>query len=99
MGTTVFKETIHLSDIEEDDSVSLMLPSGAEILTVAEQFRGSRALSVWYRCCPAAEKVIRKLYIVGTGNPAPNKSNARYLSTVILADGALVLHAFDKVAA
>lgn len=95
MGTTVFKETFHLSEIRDDNSVDLSLPSGSEILTVAEQFKDSKSLQVWYRCCPDAPKVSRKLFVVGTGNPAPNKSRASYISTAILGGGGLVLHFFD----
>ncbi len=95
MTTTVHKETFHFNNIGIDGTVRLMLPVGAEILTVAEQFPGSGSMQVWHRCCPENSKVERAIHVVGTGNPAPNKSKARYLSTVILHSGALVLHFFD----
>ncbi len=94
MATTVYKETFHLKDIE-GDKVRLMLPAFSEIFTVAEQFKDSRTLQVWYRCATGNGKVERYIHVVGTGHPAPNKSQARYLSTVVLMGGSLVLHFFD----
>lgn len=95
MTTVVYKETIHLP--ETGDEITLNIPAFAEILTVAKQFDNDTVLSVWYRCCPDTVKVDHKLWMCGTGHPAPNKSQARYISTVILFGGSLVLHFFEPV--
>lgn len=92
-STTVWKETIHLRELSE--CFTFEAPAFAEILTVAKQYDSDNTMTVWYRCSVAATKVTRKLIVAGTGNPAPVKADARYISTVVLMHGSLVLHFFD----
>lgn len=101
MVIAVHKQNIDLSkDIQSDSTVTLKLPVWSEILTVAEQDVGSGRLAIWYRCNPGLPSDCeRTIHVVGTGHPCPPKVIARYISTVLLHGGALVLHFFEKGAA
>ena len=94
MSITVYKKAFRLADVTDDDTVKLDIPAFAEFLTVAKQLGAEDELSVWFRCNPEAPLEPRYLYVVSTGMPAPVKHRAPYLSTVILHNGALVLHFF-----
>lgn len=98
MGSAVHKQNIDLhKDIKGDSTVSLNLPPWSEILTIAEQDVGSGRLAVWYRCNPGLPSDCeRTIHVVGTGHPCPPKVVARYISTVLLHGGSLVLHFFEK---
>lgn len=100
MPITVHKQNISLTkDIQSDSTVRLKLPPWSEILTIAEQEVGTGRLAIWYRCnpdLPADDE--RTLHVVGTGHPCPPKSTARYISTIFLHGGSLVLHFFEEIA-
>lgn len=89
---TVYKETIHLSDL--NDKIEIQLPAFCEILTIAKQF-DEQSVSIWFRCSLERHKVPRTIYVVGTGHPCLPKHEAPYISTVIFGGGSLVLHFFD----
>lgn len=95
MAVVIWKETIHLSKLTEE--FVFKAPAFAEILTVAKQYDHDDTMTVWYRCSPDVAMVDRKLIVVGTGLPAPHKSAARYVSTVVLMHGSPVLHFFEPV--
>lgn len=90
MATTVHK--IQLEFAGNNNPLSIQLPIGAEMLTVAIQ---NNLTYLWYRCAPDDPLTERHIYCVGTGHLAPNKINGKYLSTILYLDGALVMHFFD----
>ncbi len=76
------------------DRQTLMLPTGAQLLTVQMQHGRPQ---VWALCDDAQDvwKVEpRTIAIYGTGNPMPERPG-KYLSTFQVDDGALVFHAFE----
>ena len=98
MGISVHKQSIDLNkDIDSDGTVRLNLPPWSEILTIAEQAAETGRLAVWYRCNPGLPSDCeRTIHVVGTGHPCPPKVTARYISTVLLHGGSLVLHFFEN---
>lgn len=81
---TVFKYPLELIDEQ-----FVEMPAGAELLTVQAQHD---APMLWARVDttrPAERRLVR---LAGTGNP---NAVGRYLATVQLLDGTLVLHAFE----
>lgn len=70
----------------------LMLPRGAHLLTVAEQYGKVMA---WARVDDAQPKEPREVFLVGTGTPVP-KEAGRHLGTAMCAHGTLVFHAFER---
>lgn len=81
---TVFKYPLELTDEQHVD-----IPAGAELLTVQVQHD---APTLWARVDttrPAEQRLIR---LAGTGHP---NAVGRYLATIQLLGGTLVLHAFE----
>lgn len=87
---TVHKTTINFEDVS--DCVEIDCPAHSEILSAAVQYPGQ--IAIWYRCDPGHPKTRRTIHVVGTGQPAP--AGARFISTLLLRNGALVFHLFDK---
>lgn len=75
-----------------DDSQSVEMPSGAEILCVQTQ-RGDVCL--WALVNPNNSPEERRFRIAGTGHPADECSANRYIGTVQMMSGALVWHVFE----
>lgn len=81
------------------DRQSVTMPAGSEILTVQDQYDG---LQLWAIVAnPNAERELRTIEIVGTGNPM-NDVNAegfsrQYISTVQTRGGRLVWHIFELI--
>ena len=99
MATTIHKQSIDLlNSIEANDQVRLRLPAFAEVLSIQQQSPGSSTVEVWYRCATDMPLEDRTFWVIGTGHPAPPKNKARFVSTVLLQDGALVLHFFEEAA-
>lgn len=71
---------------------SLMLPQGAQILSVALQHEVPH---VWALVETDNEKVIRKLIWLGTGHPARGAEDGRFVGTVVMDGGSLVFHLFE----
>lgn len=71
------------------------VPAGAEMLCAREQYN---EMCVWYRCDPGSPKEPRTIAICGTGHPAPEAAEARYLGTCALNDGTFQFHVFEKIA-
>ncbi len=99
----VWKELIPIRDIQ-----TVRLPPGAEILSVAAQGhaivtddRRFPLLSLWFRCDPdtPTPTAPRRIQICGTGHPtAPDDTEATFIGTVILDEGKLVFHVFERTA-
>lgn len=72
--------------------MSLFLPEGAEVLSVANQ---DEMVAMWISVDPAScSSVVRRFRLVGTGNTIP--TGAKFIGTVLLAGGRLVLHVFEE---
>ncbi|EGL63614.1 hypothetical protein AGRO_3683 [Agrobacterium sp. ATCC 31749] len=87
---TVHKATINFEDIA--DRVEIDCPAHSEILSADVQFPGQ--IAIWYRCDPGQHRRRRTIHAVVTGQPAP--ADARFISTLLLRNGALVFHLFDQ---
>lgn len=74
------------------DDQTVVMPEGAQILTVAIQHG---KVTLW-ALCPETRKVQpRKIEIFGTGNPIPNGTRT-YIGTVLMDGGQLVWHVFER---
>lgn len=84
-------KTIWKFPLELTDDQIVMMPDEAEILTVQIQ---ELSLCLWALVDPRLPMLRRKIEIIGTGNPAIDRER-KYISTVQMADGALVWHFFE----
>ena len=94
---TVWKYIIDLDNVGRDDNIDVVMPSGAELLTVARTAPVAQpdldtTVTMWARVNPNNTRVERRLRIVGTGNPG---ANGVYLGTTIHFNGSGVFHIFD----
>ena len=83
--------TIHKYPLELADLQAIELPHGAEILTVQVQHD---VPVLWAKVDTTNHAARRLIHLVGTGNPLVDHA-ARYIATIQLHGGALVLHAFE----
>jgi hypothetical protein len=86
--------TVHKQRLVVTDVQTLSLPFDAEPLCVQEQF-GEPCL--WYRVntdITATQSV--QIALCGTGHPCPASFDGKYIGTVLLHGGSLVLHAFAR---
>jgi hypothetical protein len=83
----VWKETLSLTV-----SQGIEVPEGAKMLHAGLQ---GGLVCVWFQCDPEAPKTVRTILMVGTGHKEVS-DNARYLGTVLLHGGSLVLHIFER---
>jgi hypothetical protein len=74
------------------DTVHLALPAGAQILSVQAQ---DYEVQLWALVDPDAPSEMRRIHIIGTGNPA--EPLGRFINTFQMANGAMVWHAFEAV--
>lgn len=81
--------TVHKYPLEYTEQQDIELPAGAALLTVQVQHNTP---VLWARVDTTQLTVKRRIHLVGTGHPAPT---GRYLSTIQLHGGTLVLHAFE----
>ena len=70
---------------------ALMVPKGAVTLSADTQ---QGKLCVWVLCDPQAPKVTRAYYAEMTGFEAERVAGTRFIGTVLLEEGAFVLHVF-----
>jgi hypothetical protein len=73
---------------------AIAMPAGARILTVQPQ---GDHVCLWALVESNAPTLKRHIAIVGTGNPAPEWGDLKYIATFQLQGGALVFHAFELV--
>jgi hypothetical protein len=85
-------KTIYKYELAIDDTQELMLPEGAEILTVQMQDGYPR---LWALVDPHAPKKRRYIDIYGTGHPVGDK-HGQYLGTFQEHGGQLVWHVFER---
>ena len=86
-------KTIWKYQLEITDEQSLMMPEGAKILTAQIQ---QETLCLWALVDPIIPKQLRKIEIIGTGNPIYDLER-KYISTVQMAAGKLIFHLFEKL--
>lgn len=66
------------------------MPTGATVLHVGIQ---RRIITLWALVDPDANPSIRHFAVVGTGHPAPDADEGRYIGTV--SEGPFVWHVFE----
>lgn len=86
--------TIHKVVLSQTTVQDISLPDKAEILKVDVQHN---KMCLWYRFEETNHKDVRRIMICGTGHPAPLSRESRYIGTVLLHGGVLVLHVFELV--
>lgn len=69
------------------------LPAFAEVIHAEEQFQGLVAIWFRFRESDLRTKAKRTFYLVPTGQPFAR--HAKYLKTILLYDGRLVLHLLE----
>lgn len=95
MTRTVWKYPIPV-----EDTFTLDLPTGAEVLTVANQGHPLTGadLHIWALVDPAASPEPRAFRLAGTGHPIDTDAPLRYVGTVIMLSGSFVVHLFEVLA-
>lgn len=90
MSARIFRYRMTVNDFPE-----VLMPSGAEVLSVAPCRNGSvQELDLWALVDPAAPTRPRKFRVVGTGNPIGG-GLGRFIGTVSLLGGAFIGHVFE----
>ena len=82
---------IHKQVLKIKDEQLIELPIGAEILSVGNQYGN---ISIWYKCNIEADKIMRKIYIRGTGHKFSGGEH-RFIGSVLMINGDLVWHVFE----
>lgn len=85
---TVYKQKLKIDDVQTID-----IHEGANILHIGKQF-GS--VWIWYECDGEKPMTKRTIYCFGTGQEMPVDVKLQYIGTIILLDGELVFHFFEK---
>lgn len=86
-------KTIYKYRIEIHDSIEVMMPQGAKILTVQEQHGMA---TIWAIVDTDRTDVKRVLQIVGTGHDLTDRIMGDYIGTFQIDSGNLVFHVFDR---
>jgi hypothetical protein len=92
----IWKFPISLDRIRGDGDYALTMPDGAELLSVQTQVSDEDGFWLWACVDPDACQTARRLWVVGTGFDLP-ESLGRFIGTVQLYGGSLVLHVFEAV--
>jgi hypothetical protein len=87
MSQTIWKFPLPIRDM-----VSLTMPVGAKVLSVAEQHGD---LCLWAVVDDTAPRMERIFYVFGTGNPIVGVGTSRFVGTVLMAP--FVWHIFEAV--
>lgn len=85
---------IYKYQLEVTDTQFIELPLGAEILTA--QMQGDQ-LCLWAMVNTLSDAItkIRRIEIIGTGNPVPT-GDLKYISTFQILGGSLIFHVFEN---
>ena len=54
-------------------------------------------MCIWYECDEEKPMTKRTIYCFGTGHEMPVDVKLQYIGTIVLSDGELVFHYFEKV--
>lgn len=80
------------------DEVGVLMPEGAQVLSVAPSRTGQRDVDLWAVVDPGNDttmgRELRKFRIVGTGNPVPSDVG-RFVGTVAVLGGRGIFHVFE----
>lgn len=84
----IWKFELQITDMQE-----LMMPEGAEFLSVANQ---NGSLCLWATVDPSKEKRHRYIEIIGTGNPMPMDTGVdrKFIGTAVV--NPFVWHVFER---
>jgi len=87
---SIWKFPLEITDLQE-----VLMPKGAEILTVQMQ---EQTLCIWAKVNPEKEfeTEIRKIRIIGTGHKF-NDENLKYIGTTQMYGGGLIWHVFEVI--
>lgn len=85
---TVYKQKLKIEDVQTID-----IHEGAKILHIGKQFD---SVCIWYECDDEKPMTKRTIYCFGTGHEMPVDVKLQYIGTIILSDGELVFHFFEK---
>jgi len=87
--TTVWKFPLRV-----DDTQTIEMPSGSEVLCVQNQ---SDTPTLWARVPNVhAPMMERKFHLIGTGHQAGTRDLRQYIGTVQIMGGMLVFHVFES---
>ena len=85
-------KTIYKFKLQTTDEQQILMPEGAEILTVQLQ---DGEPQLWALVDTDQPKTKRYIEIFGTGNPITGIGPRKYIATYQLRGGALVFHVFE----
>lgn len=90
MMHTIYKEVLEVTDQQ-----NIMLPKGAEVLTVQVQ---RSVPCIWYKFPKqfSNEKEPWSFQTFGTGHDVPATDIGQYVGTYQIRDGSLIFHVFGK---
>lgn len=77
-----------------EDFPEILMPYGAQILSVASPRNGGQMPDLWALVDTTAHLVPRKFRVVGTGHPISERLG-RFVGTFALLDGAFIGHVFE----
>lgn len=87
-------KTIWKYELESLGFQTISMPTGAEILHVANQ---NDVVCLWCEVDRYAEPGPRDFIIFGTGHPIEDREKLLFIGSVLLYDGTLVLHIYEQV--
>lgn len=85
----IFRYRLKITDAPE-----VLLPRGAQTLSVGPPRDGSDELDLWVLVDPNEPVGLIEFRVVGTGNPMPDDCG-RFIGTVPVLGGALIFHVFE----
>lgn len=97
---TVHKYEVSLIDSGPGGALDVQMPMAAEILHAGCQFDYPARVQIWARVDDTTNMATRRIYVVGTGHPAPPRGEpipigGEHIASIITAAGSLVWHVFD----
>ena len=87
------KKSIWKFQLETVDEQSLLMPKGANILTVQTQ---NEIPCLWALVDPEGNKEERIIEIFGAGNPVNDEIDRRYIGTYQSMRGSFIGHVFER---
>jgi hypothetical protein len=93
-------KTIYKYALNIEDEPVLLLPAGAQILSVDSQAtRHGEKLFLWALVDPETKETGRYFRIYGTGHPVDEAdlSKLKFIGTVSMKGGALIWHVFENI--
>lgn len=87
-------KTIHKYLVPLQDPVTIQMPEGARILSAQVQVCD---VCIWAMVDTSKAVEDRNIRIVGTGHPADDIDPSKFIGTVQLRGGSLVLHLFEAI--